>query len=55
MTLLDQMKMPHKLAILTIFLLIMAAVPTALYINTVIAELDTTKRETAGTGPVIAL
>ncbi|MDE2388612.1 MAG: nitrate- and nitrite sensing domain-containing protein, partial [Betaproteobacteria bacterium] len=29
--------------------------PTALYINTVITELDTTKREATGTGPVIAL
>ncbi len=55
MTLLNQMKMPHKLAILTVFLLMMAAVPMTLYINTVIAELDTAKRETAGTGPVIAL
>lgn len=55
MMLLNHMNMSHKLTILTVFLLLMAAVPSALYINTVIAELDTTKREAAGTSPVIAL
>ncbi|MDV6340164.1 methyl-accepting chemotaxis protein [Nitrosomonas sp. Is24] len=55
MMLLNHMNMPQKLTILTAFLILMAAVPAALYINTVIAELDTTKREAAGTQPVIAL
>ena len=55
MMLLNHMNMSHKLTILTVFLLLMAAVPSALYINTVIADLDSTKREAAGTSPVIAL
>ncbi len=55
MLLLNRMNMPQKLTILTAFLMLMAAVPAALYINTVIAELDTTKREAMGTQPVIAL
>jgi len=55
MMLLDRMNMSQKLAILTVFLLLLAAVPVTFYINSVIAELDTTKREVAGTGPIIAL
>ena len=55
MMLLNHMNMPQKLTILTVFLLLIAAVPMTLYINTVIAELDTAKREVAGTGPIIAL
>ena len=55
MMLLNRMNMPQKLTILTVFLLLIAAVPMTIYINTVIAELDTAKREVAGTGPIIAL
>ena len=53
--LLNRMYMSQKLTILTVFLLLIAAVPVTFYINSVIAELDTTKREAAGTGPIIAL
>lgn len=55
MTLLNQMNMSQKLTILTVSLLIIAAVPMTLYVNTVIHDLDITKREAAGTGPIIAL
>lgn len=55
MMLFNRMNMSQKLTILTVFLLLIAAVPTTLYINTVIVELDITKHEVAGTEPIIAL
>lgn len=55
MKLLNQMNMSQKLIILTVSLLIIAAVPMTLYVNTVIHQLEITKREAAGTGPIIAL
>jgi len=55
MMLLNRMNMSQKLTILVVFLLLIAAVPMTLYINTVITDRDSTKREVAGTGPAIAL
>ncbi|MCG7755702.1 MAG: nitrate- and nitrite sensing domain-containing protein, partial [Nitrosomonas sp.] len=55
MMLLNRMNMSQKLTILVVFLLLIAAVPMTLYVKTVIHDLDITKREAVGTGPIIAL
>mgnify|MGYP006363258139 FL=1 len=55
MSLLNRMNMSQKLTILTVSLLMIAAVPMTMYVKTVIYDLDITKREAAGTGPIIAL
>ena len=55
MSVLDRISLPQKFTILGIFLLLIAAVPTTFYVNTVLDELDFAKREAAGVGPISAL
>lgn len=55
MSILDRISLPQKFTMLCVFLLLMAVLPTTLYIKGVIAELDFAKQEVAGTGPIIAL
>ena len=55
MTLLDRMNMSHKLTILTLILVLIAAVPMSLYIHKVNSDLDFVQREVVGTPPIIAL
>ncbi len=55
MTLLDRMNMSHKLTILTLMLVLIAAVPMSLYIHKVNSDLDFVQREVVGTPPVIAM
>ena len=55
MSMLDRMSLPQKFTILGIFLLLVAAVPTIFYINTVTAELEFAEREVSGIAPIVAL
>ncbi len=55
MTLLDRMNMSHKLTILTLTLMLIAAVPMSLYIHKVNSALDFAQREVIGTPPITAL
>nr|MCH9640062.1 nitrate- and nitrite sensing domain-containing protein [Betaproteobacteria bacterium] len=52
---LKNIKLPQKFIILGAFLLLVAAVPTTLYVKNVTSELDVAEREVAATTPILAL